>query len=353
MRPERLVEVFGLMRQTLEALYGSLASDSAGQDDAPDPATLAKCKPVRRLLHRVGVVHSKQPGKKTGEEVEEAVWCIAENMDLGVAEVAQVLMCFAGALPGRGTHGVCVASPECDECLVRDMCRHFARREPTIKDLPEMERPRERLLSMGDSVLSNTELLALLIGGGKESCTAVDLARMLLAKAGGLRELSGLTASELKETPGIGAAKAARLLAAFALAKRYATTRLEPGSQFGCSRDIFSHYQEEFGQEKREIFTCVFLDAKHRFMGEERISIGTLMASPVGPREVFRPAIRAAAQAVIFVHNHPSGDPSPSNDDLNTTRRLLDVGKTIGIRVLDHVIVGNNDYFSFADKGLL
>lgn len=353
MRPERLAEVFRLMRQTLESLQGSLASDSAGQDHVPDPATLAKCKPVRRLLHRIGIVHSKQPGKRSREEAEEAIWSIAENMDVGVAQVGQVLMRFAEAEPGPGTHGVCVDSPKCDECLLGERCRHFVTRQPTIKDLPETERPRERLLSLGESVLSDTEILALIIGEGQESRTAVDLARMLLAKAGSLRELSSLSAAELKETPGIGPAKAARLLAAFALAKRYATTRLEPGSQFGSSRDIFSHYQEQLAQEKREIFTCVFLDAKHRFMGEERISIGTLMASPVGPREVFRPAIRAAAQAVVFVHNHPSGDPSPSNDDLHTTRRLLDVGKTIGIKVLDHVIVGSNDYFSFADKGLL
>ena len=353
MQSDRLVDLFHLMRQSLEDRYGTQTSEPPPADDTLAPSTLVKSKPVRRMLYRIGALRSRQPGKKTHEDAEAALWHVADSLDLGVVEVGHVFQTFAGAGADGDAAGICTDEPKCDECLLGETCRHYANRQPTLKELPESERPRERLLSIGPSALSDAELLALLINEGQESRTAIDLARVLLARAGGLRELASMTVAELKETSGIGDAKAARLIAAFAVAKRYATTPIKQGAAFRCSRDIYLHFAEDLRDEKREVFTCCFLDAKHRFLGEQRISIGTLMSSPVAPREVFRPAIRAAAQAVIFVHNHPSGDPMPSPDDLNITRRLVEVGKTIGIRVIDHVVIGNNEFYSFADKNLL
>jgi len=352
MKAERLTELYGLMRRTLEdrGINGVRERD---MEDPVDPLALGQCHPVRRALRRIGVVHNKKAGRKVREEVEEMVWAMAEKSDVSVTEVGRTLLDFTGAADDGEQEGVCVSEPKCDVCHVREDCGHYVTKAPTIKDMPEYERPRERLLQLGQSALADAELLAILIGGGREEATAIDLARMLLARAGGLKQLAVMTPAELTEVSGIGDAKAARLLAAFALARRYAATPLSPGAQFTCSHDIFEHYHESLRDEKRETFACAFLDAKHRFIGEERISLGTLVSSPVNPREVFRPAIRSAAQCVVFVHNHPSGDPTPSTDDLATTRRLVEVGKTVGIRVLDHVIVGNNDYYSFADKSLL
>ena len=341
------------MRQTLLAQQPQRAGEPEPASHGPDPVTLAKEKGVRRMLSRIGAVRSTRAGRRTSDEVEDVIWTIAERLDASVVEVGQVLWRFSDGDPDGMSEGICRPDPKCEECLLADECPYFLKRSPTIHDLPESERPRERLLAQGEDVLSDTELLALLIGEGLSGRNAVDLARLLLAKGGGLREMADMTTAEMKEITGIGDAKAARVQAAFALAKRYAATRLEPGKQFQSSRDIFLHYREELGHEKREIFTCVFLDTRLRYTGQRRISVGTLKASPVGPREVFRPAIRAAAHSVIFVHNHPSGDPTPSGDDLAITRRLIEVGKTIGISVLDHVIVGANDYYSMADNGSL
>ena len=351
MTTKRLVKLFGLMRETLDD--ACCVAESEAADRPLDPTEVAKRRAVHRLLHRVGQIRSKRAGRKSARDIEGAIWAVAEAMDQSVGDVGKVLAAFAGEGDSGEDGGICIDQPKCDQCRLTRHCRHFVKRKPTIKDLPENERPRERLLFLGDDAVSDTEVLAILIGKGSENRSALDLAKTLLAQRGSLTELAGMSAAELKQIPGIGDAKAAQLLAAFALAKRYATTRLEPGAAFNCSRDIYLHYKEALRHEKREVFTCVFVDTKHLFIGQERIAVGTLRTSPAGPREVFRPAIRAAAHGVVFVHNHPSGDPAPSAEDLNITRRLVEVGKTIGIRVLDHVIVGSNDYYSFADKGLL
>ena len=353
MSPKRLVKLFGLMRETLDDGRWDYVAETESGERPPAPVDVAKSKSVHRLLHRVGHLRSKRAGKRSARDIESAIWAVAEATDESVGDVGKVLTAFAGD-EGRGVEGgICADQPKCDQCRLTKDCRRFVKKKPTIKDLPESERPRERLLLLGDEAVSDTEILAILIGKGSENRSALDLAKTLLAHNESLTERAGLTAAELRQIPGIGPAKAAQLLAAFAFAKRYATTRLELGAVFNCSREIYLHYKEALRHERREVFTCVLVDIKHQYLGQERISIGTLRTSPATPREVFRPAIRAAAHGVIFVHNHPSGDPAPSAEDLNITRRLADVGKTIGIRVLDHVIIGNHDYYSFADKGLL
>ena len=353
MTTKQLVKLFRLMRETLDDAGRDCVAEPEPGERRLGPTEVARRRPLHRLLHRVGHIRSKRCGKKSARDIESAIWAVAEATDESVGEVGKVLTAFAGEDDSREDGGICTEQPKCEQCRLSRDCRHFVKKKPTIKDLPENERPRERLLQLGDDAVSDTELLAILIGKGGENRSAIDLAKELLAQKGSLSELAGLTGAELKQIPGIGDAKAAQLLAAFAIAKRYATTQLEPGAAFDCSRDIYLHYKESVRHEKREVFTCVFVDIKHQFMGQERISVGTLRTSPAAPREVFRPAIRAAAHGVVFVHNHPSGDPAPSAEDLNITRRLAEVGKTIGIRVLDHVIIGSNDYYSFADKGLL
>jgi len=233
-------------------------------------------------------------------------------------------------------------------------------KRPSIKELPEDERPRERLIWGGAAQLSDTELLAIIIGSGtvagkegKERYTALDLARALLKRYKSLRELAQAGVSELRDVPGIGYAKAAQVKAALEIARRFASTRLTPGKKFGGPHDIFNHFKELLGGEKKECFCLVLLDRKHKIISWKEISRGTLDQSLVHPREVFKEAIRDSAAAVAFVHNHPSGDPEPSNDDISITRRLKEVADLLGIKVLDHVIIGNEEYVSFADRRLL
>jgi DNA repair protein RadC len=224
-----------------------------------------------------------------------------------------------------------------------------------IKDWPEADRPREKLLSSGASSLSDTELLALILRNGHagSGASALDLSRTLLKRFGSLRAMSSATVAELREVPGIGPAKAAEVLALGELARRFAVNVLSPGDSFKSSREVFSHFHERLRDLKKEVFLSILLDSKNRVLREIRISEGSLNASIVHPREVFQPVIRESAAAVLFVHNHPSGDPDPSQEDLDLTRRLAEAGTLMGVRVLDHIIIGSGRYVSLADRGLL
>ncbi len=230
----------------------------------------------------------------------------------------------------------------------------MARYQP-IKDWPEEDRPREKLLDKGAEALSDTELLAILLRTGNASTgeSALDHARLLLNRFGGLKGLDGAPVAELKTIKGIGPAKTAQLKAGLEIGRRLGRGKWEAGQALRSSEDVFRHFAERLEKEKREIFYVVLLTNKNRKIREVKISEGSLTASLVHPREVYNPVIRESAAAVIFVHNHPSGDPAPSPEDLEITRRLKEVGEVMGIRVLDHVVIGHGRYFSFSDRGVL
>lgn len=224
-----------------------------------------------------------------------------------------------------------------------------------IKDWPEAERPREKLLSLGPDALSDAELLALILrtGDAATGTNALDHARHLLSRFNGLRQLAQASIAELCEIKGIGPAKAAELQAVFQLGRRFRESTLTPGTRFTTAADVFHHYHEELRDHKKERFLAILLDNKNRVIRDVAISEGSLTASIVHPREVFVPVVRESAAAVLFVHNHPSGDPEPSREDLDITTRLRQAGELMGVRVLDHIIIGSNRYVSLADRGLL
>lgn len=226
-------------------------------------------------------------------------------------------------------------------------------RRLTIKDLPPSERPRERVVAGGITTLSNADLLAILIRSGTKEETAVQLAERILYEVGGLQELPRCSYDELRKIKGLGPAKAVSVLAAVELAKRLgreirgdAPTVTSPGDAAGLVMEQLRH-------NLREHFMAVYLDTKNKVKGIEEISIGSLNTSLVHPREVFRPAIRRACASLILIHNHPSGDPTPSREDLDVTRRLCEAGRLIGIEVLDHIVIGDGTFVSFREKGLL
>jgi DNA repair protein RadC len=223
----------------------------------------------------------------------------------------------------------------------------------TGEDSPGDERPRERLLRHGPEALSPAELIAVLLGTGTRGVPAVELAQRLLDRWGGLRRLSTRLPREMAGMRGLGEVRAARVAAAFALCRAAGALRLPPGARFRSGGDIFRHYHMRLRDLRKEQFWAVLLDGKNRVLREERISEGSLTASLVHPREVFAPAIRESAGALVFVHNHPSGDPTPSVEDVEITRRLCAVADLVGIRVLDHVVVGDGVYVSFLERGLL
>ena len=224
-----------------------------------------------------------------------------------------------------------------------------------ITEWPEADRPREKLLEHGPESLSDAELLAIILrtGDGTSGKTALDHARQLIKTFKNFRSLASVTTTELYNLKGVGPAKAAAVMAVMEISRRYATERFPQGKVFGASKDVFVHFHQRLWDRKKECFFILLLDSKNRAIKEERVSEGTLTSSLVHPREAFTPAVRDSAASLILVHNHPSGDPTPSREDEEITRRLVEGGKLLGIGVLDHIIIGQGGYYSFADEGRL
>jgi len=221
----------------------------------------------------------------------------------------------------------------------------------TIKDWPRADRPREKLLDRGPAALSNAELLAILLRNGPRGGTALDEARVLLARADDdWHALAQYGPGQLRDL-GLGDPKIAQVLAAFEIAKRYGEREWKPGEPLQGSGDVYAHFRERLAAEPREHFYALLLNNKHRKIRDVLVSLGSLTASIVHPRDVFHQVVRHSAAAVIFCHNHPAGDPTPSKEDIEITRRLREVGDLLGVRVLDHIIIGMGRYVSMVDDG--
>jgi DNA repair protein RadC len=226
------------------------------------------------------------------------------------------------------------------------------RRRYTIKQLPAELRPRERLLAEGPEALSSAELLGILIGTGSKEQTAVELAGQIISESGDLFGLHGVTVHDLLEVHGIGEAKACITLAAVEFGKRLGRVRNPGRPVISSPEDVDGLLRGRIAHLDRENFVVVLLNTKNEVLGFPTVSVGTLSASLVHPREVFKPAIRASAAGVILAHNHPSGRVGPSREDREVTRRLMEASGIIGIEVLDHVILGDG-YFSMKEQGIL
>lgn len=216
-----------------------------------------------------------------------------------------------------------------------------------IKMLPQEERPAEKAMLKGIESLSNAELLALLLGSGTRSKSAIGLAEDILAEDdGGISYLTECSMQELMKLNGVGMIKAARIFAGIELGKRVASKPKTARAVIRSSEDVAGIFMEELRYEKREHFKALLLNSKGELLSVETISVGELTAAPVHPREVFNKAVRKSAAAIIFVHNHPSGDPTPSKEDVETTQRLVSCGKLLGIQVVDHVVIGAGSFCS-------
>jgi len=223
----------------------------------------------------------------------------------------------------------------------------------SIKELPHQERPREKLQLLGSFALSNAELMAVLLRTGSEKESAVHLAERLLSRSGGLSNLPVFTLEELQDFKGIGLAKAVQVKAALELGRRLATSWGEQRVAVTSPAHVADLFMEELRYKKKEFFMILLLDTKNRVISREQVSVGSLNASIVHPREIFHLPVKKSASSVILVHNHPSGDPTPSREDKEVSGRLVDAGKILGIEVKDHIIIGDGIYLSFKEKGFL
>lgn len=215
------------------------------------------------------------------------------------------------------------------------------------------ELPRERLTQSGSRSLSLAELLALILGSGTPRRSALSIARALVEEFGGTAGISRAGDRELLAISGLGPAKLAALRAALEIGERHATVPLLPGRKLGSPESVFAHFGPRLRHRRQESFYALLLDTRQRLIREIEVSRGSLNESLVHPREVFGPALREAAAALVVVHNHPSGDPQPSRQDVEVTRRLAEAGELLGIRLLDHVVIGASEFRSFARMGWL
>ncbi|MFC2015077.1 DNA repair protein RadC [Chloroflexota bacterium] len=223
----------------------------------------------------------------------------------------------------------------------------------TIHDLPVSERPRERLQKFGVEALSSQELLALILGRGIAGESVTITAQRLLSQFGNIKGISDASLEELAQVKGIGPAKGSQIKAAFEIANRLDTYPETAEKQPIKTPDVVvSLVKSRLQNKKKEHFLALLLDTRSRLIKSSEISIGSLDTSIVHPREVFKEALSASVASVIFVHNHPSGDPTPSEDDIKLTERLSQAGEIMGIEVLDHIIIGNNKYLSLKREGL-
>ena len=234
-----------------------------------------------------------------------------------------------------------------------DAGRGAAESDVMLAQWPAGERPRERLYWSGPDALADAELLALQLGSGTRGRSAIDVAREVLATYGSLNDLATREADELALLPGIGPAKAARLAAAFELTRRLRARTPAARLTLAGPAEVYAAFGPLMEDLQREVFRIALLDTKNGLLRDKVISEGTLSASLVHPRAVFKPVILESAASVILLHNHPSGDPTPSREDVRLTRQLVDCARLLDLRIHDHVIVGRGRYVSLAEQGLI
>lgn len=224
-----------------------------------------------------------------------------------------------------------------------------------MKTLPELERPYEKCERLGAGSLSDAELLAVLLRTGSRGENVLDLSRRILYYAGedGILGIHHFTIERLKRMKGIGRVKAVQMVCISELTKRLAKARACEMLQFTCPASIAKYYMEDMRHERQEVMKLLMLNSKSRLIGESDISKGTVNASLITPGELFIEALQKNAVSIIILHNHPSGDPSPSREDRLITERIRQAGDLIGIELLDHIVIGNNCYISFSEQGLL
>jgi len=217
-----------------------------------------------------------------------------------------------------------------------------------IKDLPTDSRPREKFLKHGPEFLTDSELLAIILRTGTIQENVIDMSNRLINEHG-INKLFDCSLKELQEIKGIGPAKSMQLLTISEISKRRISS-LTPSKKITCAEDVFNYFHQKLKDKKEEHFYILMLNTQNNIIGEQLISKGILDASIIHPREVFRPAIRNACSKIILIHNHPSGDPSPSADDLEINNKLKEMGEEMGIKVLDSVIIGNGKWWSWKEK---
>lgn len=319
-------------------------------------------KPRIEFFYRLSFLETTKFSLKLVKDQYQIVDQVSRLTGENIFNIDTIFGLFTGAEKIKGLTPICTAKPLCEKCQITNYCSYFKfnkkadkseTKRNTIKDWDEEDRPREKLERIGADKLSDSELLSIFIRTGVGSESAVDIGQRLLSTFNDLSGIDSASITELCKIKGIGKAKAIEIKASLEVGKRMVSMPIRKLTQINSSIDIYMQYRMRFVNVKKESFILLLLDTKHRVFKECVVSQGSLSSSIVHPREVFKEAIKESAAAVIFMHNHPSGDPKPSNDDITLTIRLQEVGELVGIKIVDHVIIGDSEYFSFRDEELI
>jgi len=316
-----------------------------------DDAVPALAPETARFLIRFGVLDAAMDDAARAKSF--AAWLKSASRRSGDAPgiIAAWLQLFAAGEYGVLDAGVCDAQPRCSACDLKENCRYLS---SGATDTRTFGADLAKVLAAGgsDAGLRTSDLLAFLLAGEKSGASSIARAEVLLKSLGGLR---GVLEAGPKEwlAAGLSDGERARLNALGQVVKLWAEERTEHGRAFRCGKDFFNEFHLRLRELKQEVFIVAMLDQKNRLLGEQTVSLGTLSETLVHPREVFTEAIARRAAAIVVIHNHPSGDPTPSTADKAITKRLDSVARTVGIRLLDHVIIGDGRFVSFVDENLL
>lgn len=316
----------------------------------------------QRLLYRLGLWPEAGQSRARMLEFQDLCGSVARLTGEPAGVLDLVLGLYSGAVARKRLFApVCLNQPVCEDCPVASRCSYHRYKGPptvesdgsSIAQMTRENRPREKFERLGSAQASDSELLAILLRTGAAGKSALEVATNLLRVFETLEGVDAASINELTAVKGIGRNKAIEVKAALELGKRLFTRPLSKGVTISCSGDVFAAYQMRFRNAGQEEFLLLCLNTKNQVIKEVRVSVGSLNQSIVHPREVFKEAIRESAHGVLFVHNHPSGDPRPSNADIALTRRLTEAGDMLSIKIRDHVVIGDQTYFSFLDHKML
>ncbi|MBI1785538.1 DNA repair protein RadC, partial [Candidatus Sumerlaeota bacterium] len=358
--PMNLAGEAAMWAKSLPGLGGLKAWRMLAHLDRP---VIVPDSPIRTFFWRLGMIESRQPGDA---DAARAAACIEKTLQLTglpVDELRLLIAWHTGPLRGYEGGNRCGKKPDCAECPFAPGCLWARFRErgvpPARRDNPAapesdsssgIDSVKERFDSQGAESLADAELLALFLQSTSEG-GALKLADLLLQKFDGIKGMMAAAPAEFKGIKGVGEARARQIQAALELGRRLAENPLRPGDPVDCSNDIWLAYRSRYRHTPQEHLILILLDTRNRVIEAKLVSKGTLSGSPAHPREVFKRAVQQSASGVILMHNHPSGDPTPSSDDFAVTKQLAEAGRILGIRVLDHIILGDKTYYSFKDEG--
>jgi DNA repair protein RadC len=317
----------------------------------------------KHFFFRLGLTTQVERASSWPEEFFSAGETLAHLTGESLSALDRMFGLYTGAIAESGRLSpICVKRPRCHLCVVNNYCawRRFQSREEAerpsggkIKQMAESERPRERLAEKGAASLSETELLAILLRTGSGELSALDLASLLLKRFKTLGRIDQSSLAEMCEVRGVGPAKAIEIKAALELGRRLESKPDNDDKPLSTPEEIYQRFRLRLANLNHEEFYIVLVNTKLRVIREALVSQGTLQGSLAHPREVFKEAIRESAYAMVLVHNHPSGDPEPSSNDIELTKRLVEAGKILGVRILDHVIIGRHDFCSFSRSEIM